>query len=36
MYLVFIYGNRRMKPAEIVLKRGEGGKRENDGRGKFD
>jgi hypothetical protein len=32
MYFVFIYENRRMKPAEIVLKWGGG--RENDGGGK--
>jgi hypothetical protein len=25
MYFVFIYENRRMKPAEIVLRRGEWG-----------
>jgi hypothetical protein len=35
MYFVSIYENRRMKPVEIVLRRREGGKRENDGRGKF-
>jgi hypothetical protein len=27
MYFVFIYENRRMKPAEIVLRRGEGRRR---------
>jgi hypothetical protein len=27
IYFVFIYGNRRMKPVEIILRRG---KREND------
>jgi hypothetical protein len=33
MYFVSIYENRRMKPAEIVLRRGGGEKRENDGDG---
>jgi hypothetical protein len=32
MYFVFIYENRRMKPVEIVLSRGE--KRKNNGGGK--
>jgi hypothetical protein len=27
MYFVFIYENRRMKPVEIVLRRGEGGRK---------
>jgi hypothetical protein len=31
MYFVFIYENRRMKPIEIVLRKG--GLRENDGGG---
>jgi hypothetical protein len=31
MYFVSLYENRRMKPLEIVLRRGETGKRENDG-----
>jgi hypothetical protein len=35
MYFVSIYENRRMKPVEIVLRSGEGEKRENDGGGKF-
>jgi hypothetical protein len=35
MYFVSIYENRRMKPVEIVLRRWGGGKRENNGRGKF-
>jgi hypothetical protein len=35
MYFVSIYENRRMKPIEIVLRRGQRvGKRENDGGGK--
>jgi hypothetical protein len=34
MYFVSIYENRRMKPVEIVLRREERGKRENDGGGK--
>jgi hypothetical protein len=34
MYFVPIYENRRMKPVEIVLRRGEGKKRKNDGGGK--
>jgi hypothetical protein len=29
-----VYENRVMKPIEIVLRRGGGGKRENDGGGK--
>jgi hypothetical protein len=33
MYSVFIYENWRVKPVEVVLKRGKG-KRENDGGGK--
>jgi hypothetical protein len=33
MYFVFIYENRRMKPVETVLRKGEG-KRENDRGGK--
>jgi hypothetical protein len=28
MYFVFVYGNRRMKPIEIVLRRGKGKNRE--------
>jgi hypothetical protein len=31
MYFVSMYDNRRMKPVEIVLRRGGGGKKENDG-----
>jgi hypothetical protein len=31
MYFVFIFKNRRMKPVEIVLKRGGRGKRETNG-----
>jgi hypothetical protein len=34
MYFVFLYENRRMKPVEIVLRRREGKKRENDEGGK--
>jgi hypothetical protein len=34
MYLVFIYESRRMKPIEIVLRSGEGEKRENGREGK--
>jgi hypothetical protein len=34
MHFVFIYENRRMKPAEIVLRRQRGGKRVNHGEGK--
>jgi hypothetical protein len=33
MYFLSIYENRRMKPVEIVVRRGKG-KRENDGEGK--
>jgi hypothetical protein len=33
MYFVAIYEHRRMKPVEIVLRRGQKGKRENDGWG---
>jgi hypothetical protein len=33
MYFVFIYENRRMKSAEIVLRRGSGEKGENYRRG---
>jgi hypothetical protein len=33
VYFVFIYENRRMKPVEIVLRRG-GGRKENGGVGK--
>jgi hypothetical protein len=32
MYFILIYENRRMKPVEIIVRRG-GGKRENDGGG---
>jgi hypothetical protein len=32
---VFIYENRRMKPVEIIPRRRVGGKRKNDGEGKF-
>jgi hypothetical protein len=31
---VSVYENRRIKPVEIVLRRGEGRSRENNGRGK--
>jgi hypothetical protein len=31
MYFVSIYENRRMKPVEIILRRGFGENRENDG-----
>jgi hypothetical protein len=34
MCFVSIFENRRIKPIQIVLRRGEGGKRENDGGGK--
>jgi hypothetical protein len=34
IYFVFIYENRRMKPVEIVLRRGRGRRRENDIGGK--
>jgi hypothetical protein len=34
MCFTSIYKNRRVKPVQIVLRRGGGGKRENDGRGK--
>jgi hypothetical protein len=33
MYFVYIYENRRMKPAEILRRRGGQGRRENDGGG---
>jgi hypothetical protein len=33
MYFVFVYENRTVKPIEIVLKKGEGEVRENDGGG---
>jgi hypothetical protein len=33
MYFVSIYENRRMKPVEIVLRRGRGRKTQNDGEG---
>jgi hypothetical protein len=33
MCFVSIYENRRMKPAEIVLRMGGRGKKENDGEG---
>jgi hypothetical protein len=33
MYFTVIYENRRMKPVEIVLRRGKAGKRENGWRG---
>jgi hypothetical protein len=35
MYFISIYENRRMKPVEIVLTRGGGVKRVNDGGDKF-
>jgi hypothetical protein len=34
MNFVFIYENRKMKPAEVALRRGQRGKRESDGGGK--
>jgi hypothetical protein len=34
MYFVSIYGNRKLKPVEIILRRGGGEKIENNGRGK--
>jgi hypothetical protein len=33
MNLAFIYENRIMKPVEVVLRKGEGGMRENNGVG---
>jgi hypothetical protein len=33
VYFAFMYENRTMKPVEIVLRRGGGTKRENDGGG---
>jgi hypothetical protein len=35
MYFISIYENRRMKTVEIVLRKEEWGKRENDGGSKF-
>jgi hypothetical protein len=36
MHFVFMYENRMMMPVEIVLRRGGGGMRENDGEGESD
>jgi hypothetical protein len=33
MYFIFMNENRRMKPVEVVLRKGEGGMRENNGGG---
>jgi hypothetical protein len=33
MHFVFIYENKKIKPVKIVLKRGDRGRRENNGGG---
>jgi hypothetical protein len=33
IYFVYVYENRIMKTVEIVLRKGRGGMRQNDGRG---